>query len=325
MSLTTEITAMRISTQRGRRTKPMAAWVRGGAGAAFHKDSRMKPGTLAHRDLFCRWFVDTHVAFEPEALPWPDLDPTLLARLRAFPFWSYARTIEQRAGRMVSAFARTIDDPVIRDAVALQGTEETRHGRLMTHVTERYGIDAPLLAIPDPPAVKDDFVLFGFGECADSFVGFGALSLVRRKELFPEPLIAIFDDVMFEEARHVVFFINWWRYEQAREGRDGLVTRTADALRVHARALAGTASSATSNGPKIDIGEMRGWLEGLTAADFLAAALTANHRIMERFDPRLIRPRLIPTIAMLAWFGLQWLPPRGAVPAKVKSRPRLVA
>src|ERR1700676_4198006 len=107
----------------------------------------MRPGTAAHRDVFCRTFIDTHVAFEPEQLPWPDLEALYLDRLRAFPLWSYARGIEQRAGRMVSSFAETLEDPLNREAVALQGLEETRHGRLMAQVMEHYGIEAPPLGI----------------------------------------------------------------------------------------------------------------------------------------------------------------------------------
>src|SRR5438270_9413622 len=127
----------------------------------------MRVGTPEHRELFCGSFIDTHVAFRPEELPWPELDGVHLRRLRAFPFWSYARSIEQRAGRMVSAYAQTLDDPRIREAVALQGREETRHGVLMSHVVERYGIDAPPLKIGDPPAQREDFCIFGFGECTD--------------------------------------------------------------------------------------------------------------------------------------------------------------
>ena len=134
-------------------------------------------------DLFCRTFIETHVDFEPEQLPWPELDEVNLRRLRAFPFWRYARSIEQRAGRMVTAFAHTVDDPVIRAAVALQGTEETRHGRLMAHAIERYGIEAPPLDIADAPVSDEEFSIFGFGECTDSFVGFGAIALAREKKI----------------------------------------------------------------------------------------------------------------------------------------------
>ena len=279
----------------------------------------MKPGTSQHRDLFCRTFVESHVRFEPEALPWPELDGRLLERLRAFPFWSYARSIEHRAGRMVSAFAQTIADPVIREAVAVQGIEETRHGRLMAHVTERYGIAAPLLPLPDLPAIADDFLIFGFGECTDSFIGFGGFAIARRKRLFPETLLSIFENVLWEEARHIVFFINWWRYEQALAGRDGLWTRTLDALRYHIRAITGTAHDA-SIAPPIDLATVRGLMGDLTPADFLAAALAENQRLMDRFDRRLIRPLVVPTLAQVALAGLHLLPPRAA-----SAAPRLVA
>lgn len=281
----------------------------------------MKPGTTEHRDLFCRTFTDTHVPFDPEALPWPKLDGLLLERLRNFPFWSVARTIEARAGRMVSAFAQTIDDPVIRDAIALQGYEEMRHGKLMAHVTERYGIDAALLARPDPSARREDFLEFGFGECTDSFIGFGGFALAKRRRFFPEPLLAIFEHVLWEEARHIVFFINWWRYEQAQAGRDGFVARTLEALRFHGRAFAATAGDAGNAVLATDA--VRELMDGTSAAEFLAAALGEHRRHMARFDRRLLRPRLVPAVATLALLGLRMLPPRE--PPGRQSRPQLAA
>ncbi|HYW52758.1 MAG TPA: hypothetical protein VE826_02245, partial [Dongiaceae bacterium] len=209
----------------------------------------MRVGTPEHRDLFCRTFIETHVDFEPEQLPWPELDEVNLRRLRAFPFWRYARSIEQRAGRMVTAYANIVDDPVIREAVALQGTEETRHGRLMAHAIERYGIDAPPLDIADAPVSDEEFAIFGFGECTDSFVGFGAIALAREKKILPSALLEVFDGVMYEEARHIVFFINWWRYEQARAGRGGLGSHVLKALGYHFRAAMGTVSGATDLPP----------------------------------------------------------------------------
>jgi len=56
----------------------------------------------------------------------------------------------------------------------------------MAHVTERYGITAPLLPLPDQRAVKDDFTIFGFGECTDSFIGFGGFAIARRKRSSPK-------------------------------------------------------------------------------------------------------------------------------------------
>jgi len=93
--------------------------------------SKPRVGSIAHRDLFCRTFVETHLPFEPESLPWPRLEPRYVELLRAFPFWSFARSMEQEADRMIAAFSMTLADPTIREAVELQGYEEGRHGRLL--------------------------------------------------------------------------------------------------------------------------------------------------------------------------------------------------
>ncbi len=284
----------------------------------------MRVGSNLHRDLFCRTFVDTHRAFEPETLPWPELDGKHLARLRSFPFWSYARSIEARAGRMVTAFARTIDDPLIREAIAVQGVEETRHGKLMSYVVNRYGIDAPLIPIEDPPPRRDDFCIFGFGECTDSFVGFGAFALVRERGLFPESLMSIFENVLFEEARHITFFVNWWRYEQARAGRDKPFLRTFNSVQYHLRASMGTVSGATSLPPMPatpDDPELDAILKSITPVTFLEAALAENRRVMARLDRRLLRPTVMPVLATALLLGIRMLPPRrDVVPKALESR-----
>jgi hypothetical protein len=275
----------------------------------------MRVGSPQHRDLFCRTFIETHVAFEPEHLPWPELDEVNLRRLRAFPFWRYARSIEQRAGRMVTAFAHTVEDPVIRAAVALQGTEETRHGRLMEHAIERYGIDAPPLTIADAPVSPEEFAIFGFGECTDSFVGFGAIALAKQKKILPADLLDVFDGVMYEEARHIVFFINWWRYEEARAGRGSFGTHALKALGYHARAAMGTITGATDLPPMpaLDDPELSEIVKGVTPVMFLQAALAENRRMLARLDPELIKPVIMPTIATALLIGIRMLPPRSAL------------
>ena len=34
----------------------------------------IRVGSPEHRDLFCRTFIETHVPYEPESLPWPRLE-----------------------------------------------------------------------------------------------------------------------------------------------------------------------------------------------------------------------------------------------------------
>ncbi|MCY7390527.1 MAG: ferritin-like domain-containing protein, partial [Leptolyngbyaceae cyanobacterium CAN_BIN12] len=109
----------------------------------------MKVGSQAHKELFCQSFIDSYQDYEPETLPWPQLDDAALARLRGIPFWQEALRTERQAGVMVSAFAETITDPMIRAAIALQAKEEARHGRLLEFLINHY--DVP---INEPPAPK---------------------------------------------------------------------------------------------------------------------------------------------------------------------------
>jgi hypothetical protein len=277
-------------------------------------------GSIAHRDLFCRTFIETHRAFEPAALPWPYLEPRDVELLRAFPFWSFARSMEQEADRMIAAFAQTLDDPVIREAVELQGYEEGRHGRLINHMLERYEIDVPAVPLSNLPVTRDDFVVFGFSECADSFIGFGGFALARQKQIFPKGLLDIFGHILFEEARHITFFINWWRYEEALAGNTNPLSRTLKALQSQVRAVMHTAQGAQGAAvvpAPLDLagGGSQAILDGVSPKMFLEIGLAENRALMGRLDPRLLRPRIVPFLATAALLGLRMLPPR-AVPAK---------
>jgi hypothetical protein len=280
-------------------------------------------GSIEHRDLFCKTFLESHKPYEPETLPWPVLEPKYLDLLRAFPFWSFARSMEQEADRMIATFSKTLDDPSIRAAVELQGYEEGRHGRLLNHMLERYEIDVPRVPLTNLPVTRDDFVVFGFSECTDSFVGFGGFALARRKQIFPPALLDIFEQILFEEARHIVFFINWWRYEEARAGTSRLA-RTLSALRYHARAIAHTAQGAQGAAvapAPVDLtsGGSQAILEGVTPKTFLEVALAENRAMMERIDRRLLRPQIVPSLATVALLGLRLLPPRVPEPLAAGS------
>ena len=88
-------------------------------------------GSQAHKELFCRVFIDTHVPYEVSALQWPILDDTSVERLRALPFWEEALGAEQATGATVHAQAEVEGDALLREAVTLQGYEEARHSALL--------------------------------------------------------------------------------------------------------------------------------------------------------------------------------------------------
>lgn len=271
----------------------------------------MKVGSREHRDLFCSTFIGGHRTYEPEQLAWPKLEPKYLDLLRALPFWGIAKAMERKAGVMVTAFGETLDDPVIREAVLLQGAEEARHARLISHFIERYGLPAREIASSDLHARKDEFVVFGYEECVDFFMGAGLFRLASERGIFPADLVSIFEHIIFEEARHVTFFINWFRYEEARAGRDGTLARHVAAFKNYARSIRQLVRSfsgeETTGFAAVNANEL---IEGITPMMFLEAALAENRLLLGRLDRRLIKPSLLPGLAMTALTLLRALPPR---------------
>ena len=170
----------------------------------------MKIGSHEHRDAFCRHFRQSFTEYEPASLPWPDLDAEALQRLRAVPFWEEVFYTERRAGAIVTAFTATVTDPVLKDALALQGWEESRHARLIRVMIDKYGLDAPERPMEDiSDNIERCFKDFGFGECLESFLGFGLFKMTWQSGFLPYDILKIFEILMNEETRHVVFFINW--------------------------------------------------------------------------------------------------------------------
>jgi len=261
-------------------------------------------GSDAHKSLFCRQFTDSHLKFEPNSLPWPELDEAALGRLRAVPFWQEVRHTERRAGAIVAAFAATVTDPLVREAIALQGFEETRHSELLAVMIERYGIDAPEQPIePFGDDIEKAFIDFGFGECVDSFLGFGAFKIARESNFLPEGMFEILDTLMYEETRHIVFFINWIAWREAQRGQLARLSRHALALRFYGRAigrLIGTIwrGREANDGRDFSATQSSVFLEGFSAYHFIASCCEENRRRMGALTPPLLQPRLLP-----AWAG----------------------
>ena len=154
-------------------------------------------GSEAHKQLFCRAFLEAHRRYEPEQLAWPVLDDAALALLRGLPFWTQALQAEEDAGPMIAACAQLELDPLVREALDLQAYEESRHARIIKHMIGLYGLTAGEIRVVIPADVTAGFIDFGFEECLDSFGAFGLFKLAREHlTIVPDPLFDIFDLVM---------------------------------------------------------------------------------------------------------------------------------
>jgi len=263
----------------------------------------MRIGSQEHKELFCRSFIETHNVYEPIDLAWPDLDERSLARLRTVPFWSIALQTEQNAGLMLTSFASTVSDPLIREAIALQGYEEARHARMIGTLVERYGLDVELEEF-SPKPTRGAFIDFGYKECIDSFIGFGAFRLAREARFLPDNLIQLFTRVLSEEARHIVFFVNWVAYDRAQRGLRPFFVQAPSVVLGYFLSFLGHFQLA--GGVKRGIAKQASLRPNeevfgeVSVTKFLEACLKENEDDMSVFDPRLLRPRLVPGVASFA-------------------------
>lgn len=278
----------------------------------------MQIGSEAHKALFCRTFLEGHRVYEAEALPWPDLDQEALTLLRGLPFWTHALQFESDAGPMITEVAKREHDPVIREALELQAYEETRHAGLVQHMIDRYELpheEAHVEITQDPMA---EFIDFGFEECLDSFGAFGVFKLARDSRLMPDPLFDVFDNVMREEATHIVFFINWYAHRQANLGPVEKLLRGPRSLWHYAKALVKIGDLVRDDdaeeGADFILTGAQAFVDDLTPKLVLKTCLEENERRLANFDRRLIVPRLIPGLAGLANAALRLVPSRGPTP-----------
>jgi len=255
--------------------------------------------------------MESHRAYDPEEWPWPQLDDLSLARLRAIPIWTLALEVELGAGEMLAKYAKTESDPLVRQALELQGYEEDRHGRILKCLIDRYGLRVTP-NVPKQVPTRGAFVDFGYNECVDSFAGFGIFRLARDARILPEALTSLFTRLLVEEARHIVFFVNWIAWDRTRRGIPGPILQFFPTLWCYGSAIvrrvkAGGAMSGgepeegkPEEGKPVPLDLFGDILKDLTAASFIRACIDENDRYMASFDPRLMRPRVIPALAKFA-------------------------
>jgi hypothetical protein len=278
-------------------------------------DSETPPvGSADHRRLLGRFFLATHLEYQPENMQWPALADEELARLRSLPFWQEAVATENVTSSTVAAAAALEPDPLVRKAIELQGFEEMRHARLLTALTAYYGI--PVAPPPrfTPRSLESDFLFAGFGECFDSFFAFGLFALARESGFFPPALVKIFEPVMQEEARHILFFVNWVKYRRAqlpwprraafRLRCAWIIVRQVASRVKTARSMGKPPAAGTDASANFTLTAHQEMGSGITLHRLLGLCLCENERRLAQYDTRLERPRLVPGIARALYRAL---------------------
>ena len=274
----------------------------------------LRPGSEKHKIAFCRMLLDTHNPYRPVVITWPRLDSDARDRLVALPIWDVAVQTEGRAKMRVLSYAEAIADPLLREAIALDGFEEGRHKEVLSNLVRAYGI--PLAPEPEyhrPRHPEWSFMVTGFSECIDSFFAFGLFRLAQRSRFFPPELVDTFEPVMQEEARHILFFVNWvaWHRRNLAWWRRPwfwckigavwvLLVRERIGL---ARSVGASRDEAPQDNNFTLTGSKAVANVDLSAAALFDLCLAENERRMEGYDPRLLRPQVMPRLVrLLRWF-----------------------
>ena len=263
-------------------------------------------GSEAHKTLFCRTLLDTFNPYKPAVIDWPSLDTETRNRLVELPIWDIAVQTEGRARLNVAVYAAMTVDPLLRTAIELNAFEEGRHKHVLSNLVAAYGI----ALAPEPEyVVRGDpewaFMVTGYSECIDSFFAFGLFETAKRSGFFPPELVETFEPVIHEEARHILFFVNWaaWHRRTMPFWRRPLFELKVLAVWLFliwerigiARDVGSgvqdnnfTVTGAKAVGDDIDVAEL------------IDLCLAENERRMGAYDRRLLRPFAVPALAKLA-------------------------
>jgi hypothetical protein len=248
--------------------------------------------------MFCRMLLDTFDPYKPTELDWPDLSGDALARITSLPFWQVAVDTEDKASVHVAEAAKISGDPLVKEALELMAFEEARHRRVLSALVNHYGIKIETNPPYNPAASRAEwnFMSTGYGECLDSFFAFGLFELASASGFFPPELIETFEPVIQEEARHLVFFVNWASYKQANAplmekpwfGVKRLLHLALNGLGRMGFAFDDDDENFAATG-KDSVGI------DVSLSGFIDMCLAENSRRMSQIDPRLLRPTIIPT------------------------------
>jgi hypothetical protein len=274
----------------------------------FRDQVRMRIGSEAHKQMFCRMLLETHNPYKPAVLDWPPLAPDALKRLTSLPIWDIAVQTEGRASIRVATYAATLKDPLLREAIEMDAAEEARHKRVLSCLVAAYGIE--LAPEPDYPAPRDAewaWMFTGYSECIDSFFAFGLFRSAQQSGYFPESLVETFEPVMQEEARHILFFTNWVAWYRRRMPwwrRPWHSLRVASIWVKLVWDRVGMAKGMDADGVMHDSNFLAANSASIGAAldarQLLELCLVENDQRMSGYDVRLLRPTLMPWLARLA-------------------------
>jgi hypothetical protein len=274
-------------------------------------NGRIEPGSDAHKAAFCRMLLETHNPYKPAVIDWPKLDNAARERLTSLPIWNIAVQTEGKAKIRAQTYAEMMTDPLLRQAITLDGFEEGRHKEVLSKLVAAYGITLD----PEPEYRRPRYpewawLTLGFSECIDSFFAFGLFAVAKQSEFFPPELVETFEPVIQEEARHIMFFINWvaWHYRNLPWWRKPWFWLLIVAVWVRlvrerigfARGIGASKDEKPQDNNFTVTGSKAIADVDMPLPTLIDICLAENDRRMAGYDARLLRPQAVPRLVRFA-------------------------
>jgi len=210
---------------------------------------------------------------------------------------------EGRARLDVASYAELVRDPLLKRAIQLDAFEEGRHKHVLSNLVRAYGITlAPEPEYQWPRDPEWAFLRTGYSECIDSFFAFGLFEAAKRSGYFPMHLVQTFEPVIQEEARHILFFVNWSAWHRRNLPWWGRIRFLIKILAVWSFLIWERISIARDIGHgkqdnNFTIAGSKDFDVDLGVFDLVNICLAENDRRLGQYDHRLLKPRVIPTLA----------------------------
>ncbi|HEY9828897.1 MAG TPA: hypothetical protein V6D19_26055 [Stenomitos sp.] len=242
------------------------------------------------------------------------MEHAVLAKIQDAAFWTRVSSSQSEIGLIASAYAQTLQDPLLRENMALYGKEHQRLAAVVGTLVETYGFNCPgQKAASLPTNLEQALIEAGYSDCIDVFLGFGLWELAKQAQLLPHELEQQFETYLAEKSRHLVFFVNWLAFRNVKTRKYAEGFRGVQAVWQRRGALLDWMKVF---GEKEDSDALptRRWLEEWTSEAFLTACLSAHRQFMQPFSTNLLKPQVAPILAALVRESLRVWPKRQAQP-----------
>ncbi len=260
----------------------------------------MNIGSYESKKRFCQCLIESHIPGSPGNQHWPTLDSLLIERIQSLPFWGECLLTQHYRAQIVYAFAPTLKDPMVKEAVMLQGEEQKRLVATLQSFLKAYGIPSPTLPVVTiPKNLEAAFVEVGYQNALDFFWIDGLRAAAHQAKFIPDELNEHLSLLFAEQTRHTVFLVNWMAYQKVKLKKRWGEWRAAPALwnrsGLLVRLMAAFGTKDTDERPDA----MR-WMVRFSPETFLSLCLFTQKQRMQTFDAELLQPQLSVKVATFA-------------------------